>query len=114
MGAEILVQTTKATLAVVTLHVLLMRFSVNDNDTLVADARFVSVMQWILVGSELSLVHLNGSLQATVLLAVLFVTSDLRAIPAFFCCCRQDSLCKGARKQEGKQQSPSRPEASLQ
>ena len=56
MGAEGLVQTTKAIPAVVTLHVLLMRFSVHDKDTLVADACFVSVMQWTLAGSELSLV----------------------------------------------------------
>ncbi len=87
MGANVLVQTPKALPTVVTLHVLLMRFSVDDNDTLVADACFVSVMHWVLAGSELSLVHLNGSLQAPVLLAVLFVTSNLRAIPAFFCCC---------------------------
>ncbi len=39
MGAEILVQTTKAIPAVVTLHVLLMRFSVNGNNTLVAGAQ---------------------------------------------------------------------------
>ncbi len=45
MGAEILVQTTKAIPAVVTLHVLLMRFSVYDNNSIIADACFVSVMQ---------------------------------------------------------------------
>jgi len=83
MDAEILVQTTKAIPRVVTLHVLLMSLGVDGNDTLVADACFVSVPQWILAGSEPSLVHLNGSLQATVLLAALFVASDLRAISAF-------------------------------
>ena len=56
MGAEGLVQTTKAIPAVVTLRVLLMSFSVHNKDTLVAGACFVSGMQWILAGSELSLV----------------------------------------------------------